>query len=232
MKSLLPILLFVGMLWPAIVVSQTELSDTERQVKYFDMSSGLAAKLENRMVDNYLEIIESQRKKIKKLKKEYLDRGKQVQQSTKLTAEQQLAQLEKLRTEQNKALQKILLPHQVRRLEGFALFLVINQEGFANSMVHGFVAKHLELSVAERRIVRDEAAKALEEYEKAVIRAQKKAIASLRASIPKGKQKKLDDMLEPMLHADGSFWKPWKFMLEVSEARAVHSFPKLPSLKK
>ena len=221
----------VCLLWPHLATAQTELTDAERQVRYFDMDSGLAAKLENRMVGNYLEIVDAQLQQIRDVKKDYAEKAKDVRASEGQTAEQKLKQLQQLRAEQDKALEKILLPHQVKRLEGFAIFLVINQEGFANSMVNGFIAKHLELNISQRRAVQDEAEKALEEYQQAVIKAQKKAIARLQKALPEGKRKQFDKMLEPMLYEDGSFWKPSKFMLEIGAGR-VASFPRLPSVKK
>ena len=186
--------------------AQEEQADIERQVKYFDMNSGLAAKLASPMVENYLEIIGSQRKKIAEIKKDFLVQAKRVQTDKAMPAKQQLASLVKLLEQQDKAIEKMLLKHQVSRLHEFGIFLVINQEGFTNAMVNGFFAKHLELSVPQRRSVQTEAEKALEEYEKTVIKAQKKAIARLRQALPKDKQKKFDDILNPMLRTDGSFW--------------------------
>jgi len=226
LKSLV---LIVALFVPVSLMAQAKLTENERAVKYFNLDEGFSSQLGSKLISQYIALTDEQEKEIRETKAKALKEATAVKSKTSLGAEKQLAKLVEIRKRQNDGLREVLLPFQKERLQGFPHYVVILKEGFANSAVNGLIAIQLNLSKNERRKVRDEASIALKDYKEELVVAQKKAIARIRSSLPKEKQKALDDFIEQMLLANDTLWPVEDKMLDPSN-KGTFSFSRLPPI--
>ena len=220
---------------PGLATAQSEsltkaIDDVQNKVQYFRMNSGVAAQLEGQMAQQFLELIDEQVQDIAAIKKRYQEQAEEIKRQSSSGVQQQLEALQELKAQQDKELLAVLLPHQADRMMCMTDYVIVLQEGLSNAMVYGSIAMRLELSVGDRRAVRDTAQDVLEEYEKAVAAAQKKAIAKLKESLPKDKIEAFEEIINPMCNGDGTLWPHPIDMLRVPEVNRTFAFPHLPPL--
>jgi hypothetical protein len=207
-----------------ILSSQDREVDFETEVRMFNLESGLAGKLRNSLTSTFLELVESQEKEIQEIALTSRKRADEIKKDETQTSVEKLKQLNELRVEQDKRLSDVLLPHQMKKLEKFNHFVIILNEGLADSLANGLIANELELSTAERDLVKSEAAKALEDYKNDMKDAQKKAVAKLKKSLPKNKQVRFQEYIDFVSKADGTIWNYPTNMLETSNPNGPFLF--------
>ena len=88
--------------------AQNDDSDVRLLVENFDMNSGLAANITTPMVEDYLEIIGAQQKKITGIKTKFSTLGKKIKSDEAMSFAQKLKQLKAARERQNKLVEELV----------------------------------------------------------------------------------------------------------------------------
>jgi hypothetical protein len=230
---MMPKNLFLGLMALVILSSYTyaqeDLSSVERRVKHFNFQSGFAATMSFNQFQEFMELSDTQMNEMTQIKASIKAIAKEIQEDPSLDPNQKLEKLNALKKKQNEDLKDVLLPHQKTRLESLPIFTAISQDGFGNTVVNGIIAQILEFNDAERRKIREGAMEAMQQYQKDMDAAQKKAIEKIRNSIPKDKLGKYNEFTKPLISSSGTIWKSdgWMF----NPDRALFSQTSLPSIK-
>ena len=184
------------------------------EVEYFGMGRGFVQTIEATHVSEFIELIGEQRTELYDIQQSYRAKADSIVAQSGLSLIQRYEQLVQLRDQQDSDLKNVLLPDQLHRLEFFDRYVRILDQGFANSLINGDLVGVLDLSDAERIEVNKAAEKMSLEYREVLIKAQLKAISRIRKSLPEVKRNKFDEILEPLLAEDGTFWDVDTRMLE------------------
>lgn len=206
------------------IAMQEPTNDLENDVKHFSLSIGFVSEIEGSYAGKFIDLINDQKIEIEQIRTRARHDAKAIKSDASLSLEEKYARLVDLRKKQDRELKNVLLEDQSKRIKWLPVYQSIMRQGFADSLVNGRVAALLELSDSERIKVGTTAEKAAKEYEKVILTAQKKAIAKLRESLPDEKRKKLDELLEPMMANNGTFWQVDLDQLETSRPQILGTY--------
>ena len=187
-------------------LQQVDEPDYEATLGTFDFTSQLSHNLDKSVYEDFLELVDEQKKQISKIKRDFEKERKSLAQDPVLSDSERLEELGKLKTERDRELLEVLLPNQRKLLKNFPIYASMLNEGFANSLVNGTFAIYLELSKEERTRIRDEAAKVLSDYQEDLAIAQRKAVTKLMQALPDAKRSKLNSILKPILRGNGTLY--------------------------
>ncbi len=147
-----------------------------------------------------LEIVDSQVKKLEELKAEYIERGNEISAETKSLAGKEAQQVTSQMWQENhkttlKEIEKILLPHQVKRLNQIArqssIKFVARGDRFKMYIV---IANQMGLSDSELKAFQKKVMKEKQEYEQNLRELMKKTDQAVFRHLPKKAQKRVDEL--------------------------------------
>lgn len=203
---------------------------TEQMVHRFSLNGGATSAIlrDGGQYRSFIELTDEQLEKVRLLKSEITEKENRIRGNESLEFKEKLDKLIALGKEQEERTLGILLPHQVKLHGSYGTYLVINQEGLANSLVYGSLAAALGLTPEEREKIREEAIKVNKEYQEIVSKAQKDGIKKLIAVFPKEKRSQIEKILEPIADSGGRV-TPANPIFDFSRKPIVHQ-PTLDSL--
>ncbi len=103
--------------------------------------------------------------------------------------------LKELRDELAKEVEKVLLPHQRRRLEEISLRMKMKQRGTTGSLVDTELAEKLDITDGQKERIRRRAAEVQKELEEKIARLREEAREEILDELSPDQQRKLKDLL-------------------------------------
>ena len=185
-----------------------------RAVRDFRMySHGAAADLEGTFARQYIRLMPNQLNEIRLVTTRFQRLAQEIKNRDAPSPEQKYQDLLELRTEQNQNLVALLTPEQSARLRNHNTWNRIIHNGLAYSLHSGKLADDLELSKAERNMVRAATHSIANTYHRTAAKAQNDFINAALDSLPNNKCDDIRNLLKPIIIHAGTLWPINRSML-------------------